>query len=132
MDLEILSIASDTDNNRDIKNHTHFSKLKNSLCGDEILIKLIIKNEKIIDFGYQGKSCVYCQASASLLSKISINNKKRKLNELCDDAKSYFDKDIRIIDKKWLFFKKLFKKKNISRKECLLLPFKTLKKIVSS
>lgn len=131
MDLEILDIASDTDNNRDIKNHTHFSKLKNSLCGDEILIKLIIKNEKIIDFGYQGKSCVYCQASASLLSKISINNKKRKLNELCDDAKSYFDKDIRIIDKKWLFLKKLFKKKNISRKECLLLPFKTLKKIVS-
>lgn len=131
MDLEILEIASDTDNNRDIKNHTHFSKLKNSLCGDEILIKLIIKNEKIIDFGYQGKSCVYCQASASLLSKISINNKKRKLNELCDDAKSYFDKDIRIIDKKWLFLKKLFKKKNISRKECLLLPFKTLKKIVS-
>ena len=132
MDLEILDIASDTDNNRDIKNHTHFSKLKNSLCGDEMLIKLIIKNEKIVDFGYQGKSCVYCQASASLLSKISINNKKRKLNELCDDAKSYFDKDIRIIDKKLLFFKKLFKKKNISRKECLLLPFKTLKKIVSS
>ena len=132
MDLEILNIASDTDNNRNIKNHTHFSKLKNSLCGDEMLIKLIIKNEKIIDFGYQGKSCVYCQASASLLSKISINNRKRKLNKLCDDAKSYFDKDIRIIDKKYLILKKLFKKKNISRKECLLLPFKTLKKIVSS
>ena len=132
MDLEILNIASDTDNNRDIKNHTHFSKLKNSLCGDEMLIKLIIKNEKIVDFGYQGKSCVYCQASASLLSKISINNKKKKLNELCDDAKSYFDGNLRIIDKKWLFLRKLFKKKNISRKECLLLPFKTLKKIVSS
>ena len=132
MDLEILNIASDTDNNRDIKNHTHFSKLKNSLCGDEMLIKLIIKNEKIVDFGYQGKSCVYCQASASLLSKISINNNKKKLNELCDDAKSYFDGNLRIIDKKWLFLRKLFKKKNISRKECLLLPFKTLKKIVSS
>ena len=131
MDLEILNIASDTDNNRDIKNHTHFSKLKNSLCGDEMLIKLIIKNEKIVDFGYQGKSCVYCQASASLLSKISINNKKKKLNELCDDAKSYFDGNLRIIDEKWLFLRKLFKKKNISRKECLLLPFKTLKKIVS-
>ena len=132
MDLEILNIASETDNNRDIKDHTHFSRLKNSLCGDEVLIKLIIKNEKIVDFGYQGKSCVYCQASASLLSKISINNKKKKLNELCDDAKSYFDGNLRIIDKKWLFLRKLFKKKNISRKECLLLPFKTLKKIVSS
>ena len=132
MDLEILNIASDTDNNRDIKNHTHFSKLKNSLCGDEMLIKLIIKDEKIVDFGYQGKSCVYCQASASLLSKISINNKKKELNELCDDVKSYFEGNSKIIENKWLFLRKLFKKKNISRKECLLLPFKTLKKIVSN
>ena len=132
MDLEILNIASDTENNKDIKNHTHFSKLKNSLCGDEMLIKLIIKDEKIVDFGYQGKSCVYCQASASLLSKISINNKKKELNELCDDVKSYFEGNSKIIENKWLFLRKLFKKKNISRKECLLLPFKTLKKIVSN
>ena len=131
MDLEILNIASDTENNKDIKNHTHFSKLKNSLCGDVMLIKLIIRDEKIVDFGYQGKSCVYCQASASLLSKISINNKRKELNELCDDAKSYFEGNSKIIENKWLFLRKLFKKKNISRKECLLLPFKTLKKIVS-
>ena len=132
MDLEILNIASDTENNKDIKNHTHFSKLKNSLCGDVMLIKLIIRDEKIVDFGYQGKSCVYCQASASLLSKISINNKKKELNELCDDAKLYFEGNSKIIKNKWLFLRKLFKKKNISRKECLLLPFKTLKKIVSN
>ena len=80
MDLEILNIAADTDNNKNIKNHTHYSKLKNPLCGDEIQIKLVIKDDKIIDFGYQGNSCVYCQASASLLSKISLNNKKNKLN----------------------------------------------------
>ena len=132
MDLEILNIASDTDNNRNLKNHTHFSKLKNSLCGDEIMIKLIIKDDKIVDFGYQGKSCIFCQASASLLSKISINNKKSKLNKLCDDAKLYFDDNFEIIDKKCLILKKLFRKKNISRKNCILLPFKTLKKIVSN
>ena len=116
MDLEILNLASDTNNNKDIKNHTHFSKLKNSLCGDEIQIKLIVKDDKIVDFGYQGHSCVYCQASVSLLSKISINNKKNKLNELCDDANSYFEGNFKIIDKKWLFFKKLFKKKIFTKK----------------
>ena len=130
MDLEILNIASDTDNNKNIRNHTHLSKLKNSLCGDEIEIKLIIKDDKIIDFGYQGKSCIYCQASASLLSKISINNKKNKLNELCDDVKLYFDGNLKIIEDKWMSLKKLFKKENLSRKECILLPFKTLKRIV--
>ena len=132
MDLEIIKIASDTDNNRNIKNYTHFSKLRNSLCGDEMQIKLIIKDEKIVDFGYQGDSCIYCQASASLLSKISINVKKNKLNKLCDDAKLYFDGNYEIIEKKWISLEKLFKKKNLSKKECILLPFKTLKKIVSA
>ena len=132
MDLKILKIASNTDNNKNIKNHTHYSKLKNPLCGDEIQIKLVIKDGKIIDFGYQGNSCVYCQESASLLSKISINTKKSRLNELCDDVKSYFDGNLKIIDGKWLSLKKLFKKENISRKECILLPFKTLKRIVKN
>ena len=132
MDLEVLSIAANTDNNRNIENRTHVSKLKNSVCGDEMQIELVLKNEKILDFGYQGKSCVYCQASASLLSKISINNQREKINDLCDKAELYFNDDVKIIDKKWNSLKKLIKKKNINKNDCILLPFKTLKKIVSS
>ena len=116
MDLEVLNIAANTDNNRNIENRTHVSKLKNSICGDEMQIELVLKNKKILDFGYQGKSCVYCQASASLLSKISINNQKEKINELCDKAELYFNDDVKITDEKWYSLKKLIKKKNI----CLL------------
>ena len=131
MDLEILRIASDNNNNKYIQNHTHHSKLKNPLCGDEMQINLIIDEERIIDFGYQGKCCVYCQASANLLSKISINKKKSKINELCDDAKSFFDGNSDIIKKKWKLMQKIFTSKNRARKECILLPFKTVQKIVS-
>ena len=131
MDLEIINIASNTDNNRNIKDHTHYSKLKNPLCGDEILINLIIKKDKIVEFGYQGKSCVYCQASANLLSKISINKQKSKINELCGDAKLFFEGNNAVLEKKWKFMHKLFKPKNKVRKECILLPFNALKKIVS-
>ena len=130
MNLDILKIASDTNNNKTIKDYTHHSKLKNSLCGDEMQIDLVIKKNKIIDFGYQGKSCVYCQASASLLSKISINENKYKINELCDDAKYYFEGNVENIEKKWKSLNKIFNDKNLSRKECSLLPFKTIKKIV--
>ena len=130
MDLEIIKIAEDTNNNKDIKNHTHYSKLKNHLCGDEIQIKLIVKNNKIIKFGYEGKSCVYCLAAASLLSKVSIDKEVMKINELCDDSKLFFEGNSKIIDK-WKIMKKLFKEKNQLRKECILLPFKAVKKIVS-
>ena len=132
MDLEILKIASFTENNKNISNHTHFSKLKNSMCGDEILIKLIIKKDKIVDFGYQGNACIYCQASASLLSKMSINQKKMKINKLCDEVELYLKGNNENYKNKCSSFKKLFKQKNLSRKDCILLPFKALKKILVS
>ena len=82
MDIEILKIAANTKNNKEIKNFTHRSKNKNPLCGDEMEISLIVKDHKISDIGYQSKSCIYCQASASLLSKLSINKSIEKINEI--------------------------------------------------
>ena len=131
MDLEILNIASNTDNNKKIKNRTHNTKLRNSICGDEIIIDLIIKDGKIIDFGYGGECCIYCQASASLLSKISVNKNKVEINELYTDVKSFFEGDLKIIKKKWKSLDKLFQTKNKPRRECILLPFKAIKKIIS-
>ena len=58
MDLEVLKIAANTDNNRSIKNRTHVSKLKNSLCGDEMQVELILKNEKIFQYQiYKYRHC---------------------------------------------------------------------------
>ena len=79
MDLKILQIASNTENNKIVKNHTHNAKLKNPICGDEMEIRLNVKDEKILDFGYQCKSCVYCQASVSLLSRNVMNKSIIKL-----------------------------------------------------
>ena len=128
MDLEILQIAADTKNNKDIKNFTHKSKYKSKMCGDEIEISLIVKDQKILDMGYQCKSCIYCQASASLLSKLSINKSLIKVNELIEFVNIFFKNTNLKFNKEWKPFEKLFDRKNISRKECILLPFKTVTK----
>ena len=129
MDLEILKIASNTENHKFIENHTHISKQKNPVCGDEMEITLKIKNNKISDFGYQCKSCVYCQASVSLLSKKAINKKISSINKLIDIAEDFFNSKKTNFPNKWSVFKKLFNKNNISRKDCLMLPFNALSKI---
>ena len=128
MDLRILEIASHTENNKVIKNFTHKSKHKNPLCGDEMEISLIVKNDVIKDMGYQCKSCVYCQASVSLLSR---KIKEKKINEIktfISDGEKLFD-NVKIgLEKHWKDFKELFNEKNLARKECLLLPLKTVLK----
>ena len=48
MDLQIINIAADTKNNKEIKNYTHKSKYKNNLCGDQIEIRLIVKKIKFL------------------------------------------------------------------------------------
>jgi nitrogen fixation NifU-like protein len=128
MDLRILEIASNTENNKVLKNHTHKSKNKNPICGDEMEISLIVKNNKVLDMGYQCKSCVYCQASVSLLSQ---NIKDKNLDEIKDfisTCENIFENTKINLEKKWSSFKELFDKKNISRKECLLLPLRTVNK----
>ena len=132
MDLEILKIAADTKNNKEIKNFTHKSKHKNPLCGDEMEISVIVKNEKILDIGYQCKSCIYCQASASLLSKLSMNKSIEKIREINSLVGKFFKNTNLKFSKEWKRFEKHFNKKNISRKECILLPFKTLTKALKS
>ena len=132
MDIKILQIAADTKNNKEIKNFTHKSKNKNPLCGDEIEISLIVKNKKILDLGYQCKSCIYCEASASLLSKLVIKKSLDKINELSIFVSHFFKENNSKFSKEWKQFEKLFDKKNISRKECILLPFKTLTKALKS
>ena len=131
MNLEILKIASNTINFKDLKKYTHYSKIKNSLCGDEIQIKLIIKNNKIINFGYQGKSCIYCQASASILADKLISYETMKIKELCNYANCYFNENQKILKKEWKFLAKLLNQKNAARQKCILLPFNALKKIVT-
>ena len=131
MDLEIIKIASNTDNNNILKNYTHTAKHKNPLCGDEITIYLKLNKEKITKFYYQSKSCIYCQASVSLLSRYATNKSLLNIKSLIIEIDKYFRIDKFILPKKWYIFKKLFKKENFSRKECLLLPFKTLSKILN-
>ena len=128
MDLKILEIASNTENNKILDKHTHKSKNKNPLCGDEMEISLIVKNNKVLDMGYQCKSCVYCQASASLLSKNALCKDIDHVKKLIDIAKNFFEKKNNNFPKEWIIFNKIFNKKNFVRKECLLLPFKTLAK----
>jgi len=128
MDLRILEIASNTENNKVLDNFTHQSKNKNPICGDEMEISLIVKNDKVIDMGYQCKSCVYCQASVSLLSQKIKNKNLQEIKNFVISCENIFENTKTLFEKNWKDFLELFNKKNVTRKECLLLPIRTVLK----
>ena len=128
MDLRILEIAAHTENNKVVENYTHKSKHKNPLCGDEMEISLIVKEDVVKDMGYQCKSCVYCQASVSLLSRKIKEKKVDDIKKFINVGEQLFEDAKVSMEKNWKDFKEILDKKNLSRKECLLLPLRTISK----
>jgi nitrogen fixation NifU-like protein len=95
-------------------------------------ISLIVKDNIVQDIGYQCKSCVYCQASVSLLSRWVIQVPIEKISDFVSKAEFFFDENFdqskKINIKGLKDFRKVMNSENIYRKECLFLPFKTLSK----
>ena len=129
---EIFKIASNTENFGSLDNHTHFSNLKNSICGDNIKVYLIVRKEKIINFKYETNSCIYCQASASLLAKNIKYKSVKSVKNFIKNAKFFFNKKNALENNNWKIFKKIMNKRNVARKNCLLLPLKTLLKALNN
>ena len=78
---------------------------------------------------YETESCVYCEASASLLAKkiktMPINIIKKELNRIKKSVK--INKNFNF-HKKFEEFKFLINKKNFNRIDCLLLPIEAVLK----
>ena len=120
---EIIKIASDVKNIGLTNKYNYKSSLKNSLCGDKIKLELIVRNFKINSMKYEIESCVYCEASASLLAKkiknLDINLVIKDINKIKDLT---YNKKL-ILPMNFKDFKILINKKNISRINCINLPF---------
>ena len=120
---EIINIASNVSNVGLNNNYSHKISLKNKLCGDKITVELIVIKKKILSMKYETESCIYCEASASLLSKkikrLNIHSIKNDFTNL----KKILKKGEIKIPKKFSDFKKLFNSDNFSRFNCIFLPF---------
>ena len=120
---EIIKIASNTSNAGLDNEYSHKISLKNKLCGDKITLELIVLKKKILSMKYETESCVYCEASASLLSKkIKKFNIKTIKNEFRNFKNISKDKEFKI-PKKFSDFNKLLNSDNFNRYNCIFLPF---------
>ena len=120
---EIIRLASNTSNVGLNNEYSHKISLKNKLCGDKITLELIVLKQKILSMKYETESCVYCEASASLLSKkikkFNIQTIKNEFRNLKNISKNKESK----IPAKFTDFNKLFNRDNFNRYNCIFLPF---------
>ncbi len=80
---QIIDLYKHPSNFGELDNFTHEYHEFNQICGDEIIVQLIIENEKVKDVKFNGAGCAISIASASLITEkvkgMSIEDVK-KLN----------------------------------------------------
>ena len=114
----IIKFAADTSNYGIKKKTSYIATSKNRICGDKITVELEINKKMIKRMNYETESCVFCQASASLLSKSIKNKDKNKLS-------LHLDKTMKNKN-----FKKLLENKE--RINCIMLPFEAIHKAINN
>ena len=120
---EIIRIASNTSNVGLNDQYSHKISLKNKLCGDKITLELIVLKGKILSMKYETESCVYCDASASLLSKKIKKFNVKTIKDEFRNLKNIFKNKEFKIPKKFADFNELFNSDNFNKYNCIFLPF---------
>ena len=126
IDQEIIKLASNTSNYGLKNKYSHKVTLKNNICGDKITLELMSNGKKINSMHYETISCIYCEASASLLSQ-KIKNLDLKDFKNDFEILKNISKQKRIkIPKKYSQFRKLLNSDNLNRFNCIFLPFEAV------
>ena len=130
IDIKVLKKASDTKYLGLKNNFTHKCSFKNKTCGDKISLEIIMKNSKIKTMRYEINSCIYSQASASMLANsIKLFNRKN-LKKKIKLLNLYSKNDNFSLPTELKKFNCLFNKKNYRRLDCIMLPFNALVKAI--
>ena len=108
----ILELYKSPSNFGTLERPSHEATEYNSVCGDEITVQLLVKNNVVKDVKFSGSGCVISIVGASMLT---------------DKIKNINIKDIKKLDSKDVL--KLFNiKLNPARIKCALLSFEAVKK----
>ena len=92
---QILELYKNPNNFGELPNFTNEHHEFNPLCGDEIIVQLIIKENKVKDIKFQGHGCAISIASASLLTDKIKNKDVKEIQKLnFEDVKKLLGIDI--------------------------------------
>ncbi|MBS3066345.1 iron-sulfur cluster assembly scaffold protein [Candidatus Pacearchaeota archaeon] len=79
---QILELYKNPNNFGELNNFTHEYHEFNQICGDEIIVQLIIENEKVKDIKFNGAGCAISVASASLITDYVKNKDIKEISKL--------------------------------------------------
>ena len=80
------------------------AKVRSKLCGSTVVVDLVVKDGRVVDFAHDVKACALGQASSSLMARHVIGATAEELLELRDAVTRMLKQDGPAPDGKWVDF----------------------------
>ena len=129
----LLRLAANAVGDGTLDNPDASETLDNPTCGDRITIQVKLEDGRITHLNHQNRSCVLCQAAASLMSESAIGREASEISATRDNLQSLLQGEAVQFTPEWKkleFFNVVSAHK--SRHNCVLLPFDALIKALET
>ena len=123
----LLRLAANATGDGTLENPDAEETLDNPTCGDRITIQIRLKDNEVAELMHQNRSCVLCQASASLIGKHAVGKQLEDILETRQNLQSMLHGTPLQDTSEWQeleYFDVVAPHK--SRHHCVLLPFDAL------
>ncbi|MEX1035429.1 MAG: iron-sulfur cluster assembly scaffold protein [Sneathiella sp.] len=129
----LLRLAANAVGDGTLDNPDATETLDNPTCGDRIAMQVKVSEGRITDLKHQNRSCMLCQASASLIGENAIGKELEEISATRNNLQSMLHGEpvqATSVWKKLEFFNVVSAHK--SRHHCVLLPFDALIKALET
>lgn len=80
----IVDHAQRPRNARALPEPTHEAKAENPLCGDSVIIQLLVNSDRVASATFQARGCMICRASASVLTELVVDRTRTEALAMAD------------------------------------------------
>ncbi|MAZ03488.1 MAG: hypothetical protein CMN56_10145 [Sneathiella sp.] len=129
----LLRLAANAVGDGTLENPDATETLDNPTCGDRITMQVKLEDGRISDLNHQNRSCVLCQAAASLIGENAVGREASEISRTRDNLQSMLQGETVQVKPEWKkleFFNVVSAHK--SRHNCVLLPFDALIKALET
>jgi len=123
----LLRLAADATGDGVMAGPDSEETLDNPTCGDRITVQVKLDGDRILAINHQNRSCVLCQAAASLLGENAAGRNIEEIRQTRSTLQAMLNKEDVSTSSNWEkldFFRLVAEHK--SRHVCVLLPFDAL------
>ncbi|MGB7125781.1 MAG: iron-sulfur cluster assembly scaffold protein [Methylovirgula sp.] len=98
---KILELAANIPRQGRLAHPDATARAHSKLCGSTVIVDLVMRDGKVVDFAHDVKACALGQAAASIMARNVIGATAPELRELRNQVRAMLKKDARPPQGKW-------------------------------